>query len=515
MQYTIKLAFHSMLVLAVFGLASVAQKPVIASKATPKAPEKIEEKKEKKVEDTYFHIKNVELHPVVGSVLSGTDILIKNGKIEAIGRDLEVPEDAKILDAKGLRAYPGLVSLNGDGILGGGSGGWKDRFDPFNLKALMGLSNGITTIVSRLTAVKLTYGSVDDPVLGENVYMGLFYSTSNPTAKKKLREDLAKAKTYLRDLSVYNAKVAKKDKTAKKPDEKKLGTAKRYLPLLQGQISGVFNIRDSGDLRAVCELAETYGFRPVVRGATEGWCVAGALGRAGATAVVTPRERRDSDPRLDRPNGSSIENAAILHGHGVKVAIASRSGAVELDGGAGQDALSLLSDVGFAIRGGLPSDAALRAVTLNAARVYGLDDRIGSLEIGKDADIILTGGDLLHYRNLVEYAFVNGKLCYDKSKEPLYAHIHSRDPEFKPTGQWWPRRRSQMDTRWAFDAAAWAKEKLDAEEKAAAEKKAGKAVDEKASKKQPKVDAKPTRSRRTRGMRPPRSGTRRTPKPIK
>ncbi len=153
-------ALCSVALLAVFGMTLVAQVPVVSKTAPAKAVEKTEKtEKEKKPEekDTFFHIRNVELHPVVGPVLLGTDILVKNGKIEAIGQDLDIPDGAEVLDAKGLHAYPGLVSLNGDGILGGGSGKWQDRFDPHNIKALMAISNGITTVVSRLTAVKLTY----------------------------------------------------------------------------------------------------------------------------------------------------------------------------------------------------------------------------------------------------------------------------------------------------------------------------------------------------------------------
>src|SRR5206468_12175349 len=83
-------------------------------------------------------------------------------------------------------------------------------------------------------------------------------------------------------------------------------------------------------------------------------------------------------------------------------------------------------EAGFAVRGGLPDDAALAAMTIVPARVLGIDHRVGSLERGKDCDAIVTDGDILHYQTFVQYAVVDGKLVYDKEKELYFAHIRPR-----------------------------------------------------------------------------------------
>ena len=80
-------------------------------------------------------------------------------------------------------------------------------------------------------------------------------------------------------------------------------------------------------------------------------------------------------------------------------------------------------DAAFAVRGGLDNRKALRTITLDAARVIGADRRIGSIEPGKDADLLILDGDPLHYKTFPEIAIVNGKIVYEKDKEPFYSHI--------------------------------------------------------------------------------------------
>jgi cytosine/adenosine deaminase-related metal-dependent hydrolase len=80
------------------------------------------------------------------------------------------------------------------------------------------------------------------------------------------------------------------------------------------------------------------------------------------------------------------------------------------------------------MRGGLGEQAALESVTLGAARVLGVEDRLGSIDPGKDADLIVTSGDLLDYRTFVEFTIVNGKVVYDRQKSTFFSHIRPRAP---------------------------------------------------------------------------------------
>ncbi|MFT7616639.1 MAG: hypothetical protein ACI97A_000263 [Planctomycetota bacterium] len=474
----------------------VAQPPVNRrSKARPAAPKvKAEdEKKAEKKEDTWLWIKNVDVYPVNGAVQRQAEILIKNDKVHAIGSDLDAPKDCETVDGQGMRAYPGLVALNGSGLIPSLRGGKGDNLDPKGLLTQIALAHGITTVISGTSAVKLDANATSDAMLRSGLYIGLQYSSSNPANKKRIREEMQRALVYMRALRAGLAGKAKSEAA------KKLGSASRHLPLLEGKQIAVFNVDTHQDIVDACGLAESFGFRAVVRGAAEGWTAPGAMGRANVSAILTPRLRRDPDEKLNRPTGSNMANASILHDHGVVIGIATQSSGFDSDGGPGRDALGVTWDAGAAVSGGLSEAAALKAITLNAARIFALDDRIGSLEIGKDADVVICDGEMLHYKTQVYYTVVNGKISYDRSKQALYRHIRPRDPKQAGRQQWWPRRITPMPDSWSYDPAAAdkklaaekkVKEAAEAIEKAAAdEKKAAADKKKKGAKKEPEKGA--------------------------
>ncbi len=458
-----------------------AQEPpkLAAAKSTATPQKKADDKKEEEKPDTWLLVKNVHVYPVVGPIQRYSRILVKNGKIQAMGPEVEVPseaKDVKTLDGMGFRAYPGLVHLNGGGILPSPRGKQVDALNPYGLPTVMGLAHGITTVLVGTNAVKLLTGTLEGATVGEGLYMGLMYSSKRPRDKKKLREDFRKARDYLRAKKSAAKKAGAKGANtskAKTPSKKKgasdgtrsLGSAARLLPLLEGKQVAMFNATDAHSLREIADLVGTYRFKAVIRGATEGWTLADELGRAGVSVILIPRVRQDEDVKSNRSTGSNLKNAAILHEHGVPVAIVPAEGRLNMDGGSGHDILTLALEAGAAVRGGLPEAAALEAITIQPARMLAIDDRVGSLEVGKDADIILCDGDILNYKTMVQWAIVNGKVVYDKEEEPLYGRIRSRSGK-KPAAQWWPRPIAPMPDDWAYDVEAAVKRKLDAEKKA-------------------------------------------------
>lgn len=409
--------------------------------------EEDEEEEDKSIpeedKDSYFLVENAEIHTGNGEVLRDAALLGKNGKIVEIGYDLEVPgrdyytdvpDDERdfrveILDAKGMRVYPGLVAISSSG-LAGTSGDFRNSVNPFSQSMLLGLAAGITTTGSGRSAVKLKrYISQDPPlpydfdgiVLSESTYASLSYSSA--ASKRSLRDKLEKSRDYLMRYRQWEIDV-KKDKELKEPDKK--GVDPNVLSVLEGKTLARFRANDRGDLLAIARLAQEYGFRPIFDGCREGWTVADELGRAGAMAIITPRDRRDKSENLLREGGSSIENAALLSKAGVSVAVVPASKGVDLGGIVGRDIMHLPVEVGFAIRGGLSEELAMASVTKIPARMLGISHRVGTLEVGKDCDLIVTDGDLLHYQTFVQYAVVDGDLVYDKEDEMFFAHIRPR-----------------------------------------------------------------------------------------
>jgi hypothetical protein len=262
----------------------------------------------------------------------------------------------------------------------------------------------------------------------EKYLVPLSYSTGNPSNKRSLVEKLEAASRYLREYRDWEEKK-KKDKDLKEPSRR--GVDSTVLSILKSEALARFDADSRTDLLEIARLAQRFGFRPVIDGCNEGWTVASELGRAGAFAVLTPRERRDKSEELVREGGTTIENAAILHRAGVQVAIVPANKGIDLGGIAGRDIMHLPIEAGFAVRGGLDEAAALQAITLVPARILGVDHRVGTIEKGKDCDLILTDGDLLHYQTFVQHAVVEGKPVYDKAQELYFAHIRPR-PEKPP-----------------------------------------------------------------------------------
>lgn len=414
-----------------------------------------------------------DVHTGTGAVLRGATILCKDGVVDQIGYDVFVPEDAEVLEVRGQRVYPGLVAISATSrILSGGfmsaapvrdphdvidglvteekrhaeieaeeEGAFatvddaaaqtalEDSFDPFSNYLVLALATGITSAQQQGSAVKLRRGEIEGVDMRAGHLVSYSYSTRNPSGIQSTRDRFETARRYLRDVRDYERNKASDDEL-EEPSKK--GVDSNALAVLQGQKLAQFSADARTDLLGIARLAQEYGFRPVINGCVEGWTVADELGRAGAFAIVVPRARRDKAEILVRDGGSSIENAAILHRAGVQVAVAPSSSNIDLGGITGRDLLHLPIEAGFAVRGGLPDDAALAAITSVPARILGVSDRVGTIEVGKDADLIITDGDVLHYETFTQWAVVAGKVVYDKQEELFFAHIRPRPSDPSP-----------------------------------------------------------------------------------
>lgn len=380
-------------------------------------------KKKEEKKDRWFAVTGGDVHTGLGEVLKGATVLSKNGKIEKIGYDLDLPPDTQELDVRGLSVYPGLVAIQSQGLFGNAASDFDDTIDPFNYRMVLGLAAGITTSGVGSSAVKLKRFAVDGATLAEKVFSTFSWSGSAPRQKGELREKFKAATAYLREYREWERKV-KEQKDLPEPAKKSVDNS--VLAVLKGETSAKFLASDRDDLLGIARLAQEFAFRPVIEGCMEGWTVADELGRAGARAILTPRDRRTKDERQAREGGSSIENAAILHKAGVQVAIVPATEGVDLGGIVGRDIMHLTIEADFGVRGGLTDRAALEAITIVPARILGVGHRVGSLEVGKDCDLIVTDGDLLHYKTFVQWSVVDGRVVYDKQKELFFAHIRPR-----------------------------------------------------------------------------------------
>ncbi len=393
-----------------------ADKPAEAPKEEPKpAPA---------AESPWLAVVGGDVYTVTGGVVRGGTVLCKDERIVAVGSQVRVPEGARVVDARGMRVYPGLVAVNSSGLVRGSGAGARDGFDPFSLNLDLALTGGLTTVQGGDTIVKLTRGTLDGHLVGTGPWVDLNVSPTTSSGRRELAARFAKAREHLRARRDW--RIATELGKAEGEEPKPEGVDEEALALLEGRSTARFQADGQKDLLAICDFLEEFPLQSVIFGGREAWTVAGRLGRTGTRFVLTARDKFWADDTLNRASGWSIENARILWEHGVEFAILPEQAGVSTGGIIGRDLMTLPLEAAFAIRGGLSQDAALRAITLDAAKVLGIEDKLGSLEPGKDADLIVCDGDLFHYRTFVQWTVVNGRIAYDKQKAPYFAHIRPR-----------------------------------------------------------------------------------------
>ncbi len=397
-------------------------------------------KEEKK--PTYVALVGGDLYTVTEGVLKGATVIFKDGKISKIGHDLEIPEGATRHDCRGKRVIPGLVvaQARGLGIPGGSSSArLADSLDPYQESIKIALASGITTVYidppgaggmfggradgvqAGGAVIKMTYGDLDAMLVLEPAAVNLSsWLTGSPSQRQQLREQFQKASEQAAKIRDYDKRRAENKLN---PNEQPPAATDPLVRLMRGDMTARISAQSADQIRSACKLVEEFRFSCVLTDVEEGWTVPDIIGRARCGCIITPRAKRPADKNVSRPTGWSIEQAAILGKAGVTLAITALQPSISTGGMAGRDLMNLPMEAGFAIRGGLDEESALAAITIGAARLLGVDARVGSIEVGKDADLLVLDGDPFDYRTFVELTFIEGKLLYDKHASPYFSHI--------------------------------------------------------------------------------------------
>ncbi len=359
-------------------------------------------------------------------------ILICNGKIENVGKEIQIPENAKVYDMKEGWILPGLIeshSTLGAGSRYEGSDASEvsdpntaqlkiiDGINPFNKNfkyiRMAGITAGMlapgrqNVIGGQTAVVKFQGRTVSEMVLLEPA--GLKFSLgegpkSTYGSKGKLpstrmgsayviRNALLEAEDYIRQWESFA-----KNKGGKSP--KKSLKLEPLAKVRKGELTAFFECYRVDDILTALRIMDEFGLKGVLVGCTEGYKVAKEIAERKVPVIVSPF---GVGPRRMETQYVMIKNAALLASQGVKVVIKGE----EAFGVGTIRELPLLA--AFAIKGGLDRTQALKAITLNAAEVLGVADRIGSIEPGKDADLVVFSGDPFHYRTVVESVFIDGK----------------------------------------------------------------------------------------------------------
>lgn len=378
-----------------------------------------------------------DVYTVSGPVYRRGTVLVRDGKVWKAGVDLALPEGARVIDVAGKRVLPGFVAADADslGLVQGGArpgSKYADCLDPYSRINEIALGCGLTALhntagnrgfwTSQSAVIRPAAGDAARMVLKENAAIWVNWARGTASDRMQFEELLRSGAKNLKD-----AEEARR--AGREPP--RFGGPAEIVAALRREIPVRVPASRKEEILEALRLAETYGVRMVIENATEAWLVAEPLARFGATAVVTPRNK-SRDYRLVEPNGGNIGVAGILEKAGARFCLQPPGGPGMIGGGmtmgglAGRDLMNLPIEGCFAIRGGASEGETLRSMTLGAAEALGVADRIGSIDPGKDADLIVLDGDPFHYRTMVDLAMIEGKVLYERSKSNLFKDLPGR-----------------------------------------------------------------------------------------
>jgi imidazolonepropionase-like amidohydrolase len=412
--------------------------------AEPPAPRELSSPK---AVPRYTALVGGDVYTVTRGVMKGGTVLLKDDRIHRIGVALDLPEGTTRIDVAGKRVLPGFIAVYaravGMPLSFMNVGKVSDAVDPFHDSIQLALSGGLTSAFVEngggegffggggspgpSAVIKMSYGTLEGMVILEPASVSLSaWVTGGAAERFEIRESFRKAREYLERERDFETRKAEKKLGPQEAPPKPAAAIENHVKLLKGELTARISASDAGALKRALELVGEFRIRAVLTDVIEGWTMPDEIGRARAYCTFTVRTKEHPDRNLARSSGSSIEQAAILRKAGVKFAIVPITPTVSTGGLAGRDLLNLPIEAAFAIRGGLDEQTALESITITAAEISGVDHRLGSIEEGKDADLVVLDGDPFDYRTFVELTFVNGKLLYDKAKSPYFSHLKPR-----------------------------------------------------------------------------------------
>ncbi len=405
-----------------------------------------------------YIIRNVAVHPVAGPAIPGATVTVSGGKIILVSRNGEagVPENgATVIDAKGLHLYPGMIDAGT--VLGltelGSARETNDYaeggdFQP-DLRAATAINpdselipvtraNGVLSVVTRPSGAMIAGQSAllnlhgwvpSEMVLMEPVALHIEFPTALPffsmdptrpnigraVARKQRDEKIRRAKDLFKQALAYDHVRKENPATPANPRLEAL------IPYARGEKPVVIQANRKADILEALKLAEELKLKMILGGGIDSWKVADELKKRDIPVIlgpvmVLPQESYD-------PYDAPFACAAKLHAAGVKFCFRS---------GGATNTRNLPYEAAMAISYGLPPEEGLKAVTLYPAQILGVSDRLGSIEVGKMANLVLTDGDLLQAFTQVHALFINGNPVEPASKHTrLYERYRQRLKEVK------------------------------------------------------------------------------------
>jgi imidazolonepropionase-like amidohydrolase len=388
--------------------------------------------------DTVIAIVGGRVVPIVGDVIDGGTVLVRDGKIAAVGDSIAIPDGAETVDVAGSWVLPGFIEAHGHVGVSEEAEGWAgqdtnemtepvtahvraiDAINPAEMGFRDAIGGGVLAvnvnpgsgnpIGGQTVALKCWGRTVDQmalrepsgmkSALGENPKRVYGEKKQQPSTRlgtaAVIRGALVDATNYLQKIEAEE----RKPESERKPVDRDL-KLEALGRVLRREIPWRQHCHRADDIATALRIADEFGYELVIDHGTEAHLLADIIAARGVPVIIGPLLTSRSKVEL---RNRSMANPGKLARAGVTIAITTDHPVVPINFLAHQAAL--------AVKDGLDRQTALEALTINPARIVGIDDRLGSIEVGKDADLAIWSGDPLDLLSRVERAFIDGTQIY-------------------------------------------------------------------------------------------------------
>jgi imidazolonepropionase-like amidohydrolase len=375
-------------------------------------------------------IKNGTILTMVGEPIEMGQVLVNEGKIIAVGKDISIPENCEIFDADGGFVMPGIIDAHchigmwEDGLGFEGDDGNEitdpatpqlraiDAINPMDRSFVEAYENGITCVCTgpgsanviggQFATIKTKGTRIDNMIVQQTAAMKVAFG-ENPkrcyNAKKQapstrmatasiLREYLLKTQNYM------------ENKAKNSSFDMKLES---LIPVVKGELNVKAHAHRADDIFTAIRIAKEFGLKMTIEHCTEGHLIADELAKEGFSAIVGPSLGSRSKVELKE---KTFETAAVLHNAGVKIALMTDHPVIPVH--------HLPMCAALAVRSGLDEETALKAITIYPAEILGISDRVGSLQVDKDADIVVFDKHPFDIQAKTTCVLIDGEVVFKK-----------------------------------------------------------------------------------------------------
>ena len=411
---------------------------------------------------TSYAIKGGKVFTLAGATIENGTVLVRDGKIAAVGAGIAIPADAQVIDASGLEVYPGMfdpitqMGLNEVSAVSATLdvselGDYNPELvaatavNPASAHIAITRANGITEVIAapgttgfdlqsggliagQASAFNLAGWTMDEMQINRSVAMVInwpsiqtrsfdfatFSIKEKPYADVKREYDKSvNALGDWMDRARHYAQAKEKGSPALYERDLKL---EALVPVVQGRLPVLVVADEARDIRNAVDFCTKQNLRMILGGGAEAWKVKELLKEKKIPVVLAPTNRLPE--QIDTPYDKPYTEPSELFTAGIPIAFSSFGTSFSR---------RLPQYAGTAVAYGLPHDEALKAVMLNAAQIFGLADQLGTLEPGKIANVIVTNGDPLELQTQVRYLFIKGQLTStDNKHRELYEQYRKR-----------------------------------------------------------------------------------------